>query len=192
MLLADRPTTSRWTPSTGRTLLSGQADPRRQEPRPTLRPQDTLRRSQSHSEPDLGSAFDPTRTVARAGTQNSTPGSHSSPIRQTARDCIGDIGMARSCRCRRRPCRPALAGEPPGALRARRHAPPRRPPLLERECGAGCRHAAANARSGAAQVWGACERGGGRGSRRPARRRHRRRTPVAARPPCSRTPADRR
>jgi hypothetical protein len=40
--LADRPTTSRWTPSTGRTLLSGQADPRSQEPRPTLRPQDTL------------------------------------------------------------------------------------------------------------------------------------------------------
>ena len=44
MLLADRPTTSRWThpPSSGgRTLLLGQADPRRQEPRPTLRPQDT-------------------------------------------------------------------------------------------------------------------------------------------------------
>ncbi len=44
----------------------------------------------------------------------------------TARDRYGDIGMARSCRCRRRPCRPGLAGEPPGALRARRHAPPRR------------------------------------------------------------------
>jgi hypothetical protein len=42
MLLADRPTTSRWTPPRGRTLLSGQADPRRQEPRPTLRRQDTL------------------------------------------------------------------------------------------------------------------------------------------------------
>src|SRR5690349_18120071 len=42
MLLADRPTTSRWTPFTGRTLLLGQADPRRQEPRPTLRPQDIL------------------------------------------------------------------------------------------------------------------------------------------------------
>ena len=40
---ADRPTTSRWAPLTvGRTLLSSQADPRRQEPRPTLRPQDTL------------------------------------------------------------------------------------------------------------------------------------------------------
>ena len=42
MVLADRPTTSRWTPPTGRTLLLGQADPRRQEPRPTLRQQDTL------------------------------------------------------------------------------------------------------------------------------------------------------
>src|SRR5450755_697676 len=61
---------------TGRTLLSGQADPRRREPRPTLRPEDTLAGSQSHSESDLGSAFDPTRTVAHAGTQDSTPGSH--------------------------------------------------------------------------------------------------------------------
>ncbi len=42
MVLADRPTTSRWDALTGRTLLSGQTDPRSQEPRPTLRPQDTL------------------------------------------------------------------------------------------------------------------------------------------------------
>src|SRR5512142_1747625 len=77
MVLADRPTTSRWTPQAGRTLLLGQADPRRQEPRPTLRPQEHSRRGQLHSEPDLGSAFDPTRTVARAGNQNSTPGLHS-------------------------------------------------------------------------------------------------------------------
>src|SRR5450755_4852967 len=73
---------------TGRTLLSGQADPRRQEPRPTLRPEDTLAGSQSHSEPDLGSAFDPTRTVAHAGTQDSTPGSHSQEYRAAARQPI--------------------------------------------------------------------------------------------------------
>jgi hypothetical protein len=74
--LADRPTTSRWAPPhRGRTLLSGQADPRRQEPRPTLRPEDTPQGSQSLSESDLGSAFDPTRTVAHAGTEDSTPGS---------------------------------------------------------------------------------------------------------------------
>jgi hypothetical protein len=59
MLLADRPTTSRWTPSTGRTLLSSQADPRRQEPRPTLRAQDTLAGSQIAFESGLGSAFEP-------------------------------------------------------------------------------------------------------------------------------------
>jgi hypothetical protein len=40
---------------------------------------------------------------------------------------VGDIGMARSCRCRRQPCRPALAGEPPGARRAHRHAQAHRP-----------------------------------------------------------------
>ena len=86
MLLADRPTTSRWTPPTGRTLLSGQADPRRQEPRPTLRPEDTLAGVRSHSEPDLGSAFDPTRTVARAGNHDSTPGSHPSRWRRAGSD----------------------------------------------------------------------------------------------------------
>ena len=44
MLLADRPTTSRWAPPSngGKHSLSSQADPRRQEPRPTLRAQDTL------------------------------------------------------------------------------------------------------------------------------------------------------
>jgi len=67
---ASGPVAERW-------LLLGQADPRRQEPRPTLRPQEHSRRGQSHSEPDLGPAFDPTRAVARAGNQNSTPGLHS-------------------------------------------------------------------------------------------------------------------
>ena len=95
MVLADRPTTSRWTPCTGRTLLSGQADPRRQEPRPTLRPQDTLRRSQSHSESDLGSAFDPKRTVARAGTEESTPGSLFSARRRGPHDRVGDRVIVR-------------------------------------------------------------------------------------------------
>jgi hypothetical protein len=45
MLIADRPTTSRWAPpfqQGGKHSLSSQADPRRQEPRPTLRQQDTL------------------------------------------------------------------------------------------------------------------------------------------------------
>ncbi|MGO9974445.1 MAG: hypothetical protein ACLP01_16910, partial [Solirubrobacteraceae bacterium] len=40
----------------------------------TLRRQDTHTWGQSAFEPDLGSAFDPTRTVARAGTKDSTPG----------------------------------------------------------------------------------------------------------------------
>src|SRR5450755_3415049 len=84
---------------TGRTLLSGQADPRRQEPRPTLRPEDTLAGSQSHSEPDLGSAFDPTRTVAHAGTQDSTPGSHS-PMTERQRRGERASGCPRRETCR--------------------------------------------------------------------------------------------
>jgi len=77
MLLADRPTTSRWTHPLigGRTLLLGQADPRRQEPRPTLRPKDTRRRGvKSLFGSGLGSTFDPTRTVARAGHQRFNTG----------------------------------------------------------------------------------------------------------------------
>jgi hypothetical protein len=77
MVLADRPTTSRWTPPSGGPSHQVRPIHRRQEPRPTLRAQEHSRRRPSHSEPDLGSAFDPTRTVARAGNQNSTPGSHS-------------------------------------------------------------------------------------------------------------------
>ena len=76
MLLADRPTTSRWTPSTGRTLLSGQADPRRQEPRPTLRAEDNpspgVRSLSSQTSVQPSSL---TRTVTHAGDRNSTPGS---------------------------------------------------------------------------------------------------------------------
>ena len=59
----------------GRTLLLGQADPRRQEPRPTLRPKDTRRRAvKSLFGSGLGSTFDPTRTVARAGHQRFNTG----------------------------------------------------------------------------------------------------------------------
>ena len=59
----------------GRTLLLGQADPRRQEPRPTLRPKDTRRRGvKSLFGSGLGSTFDPTRTVARAGHQRFNTG----------------------------------------------------------------------------------------------------------------------
>jgi hypothetical protein len=55
-------------PSLGRTLLSGQADPRRQEPRPTLRPQDTLagvNRIRSHQ-------FPQTRTRTQPRTSSTT------------------------------------------------------------------------------------------------------------------------
>ena len=76
MLLADRPTTSRWapppteanTPYQVRPILEGKNRGRhfaRKTPSPG---------SQIALEPDLGSAFDPTRTVARAGTHNATPG----------------------------------------------------------------------------------------------------------------------
>ena len=76
MLLADRPTTSRWAPPpTGantpyqvRPILEGKNRGRhfaRKTPSPG---------SQIALEPDLGSASDPTRTVARAGTHNATPG----------------------------------------------------------------------------------------------------------------------
>ncbi len=75
--MADRPTTSRWAPPVNRrqTLLikSGRSSKARTEADTSSARQP--RRSQSLSEPDLGSAFDPTRTVARAGTQDSTPGS---------------------------------------------------------------------------------------------------------------------
>jgi hypothetical protein len=74
MVLADRPTTSRWTPPEGANapIRSGRSSKARTEA-------DTSsgrhpHRSQSHSEPDLGSAFDPTRTVARAGTQRFNTG----------------------------------------------------------------------------------------------------------------------
>ena len=76
MLLADRPTTSRWapppteanTPYQVRPILEGKNRGRhfaRKTPSPG---------SQIALEPDLGSASDPTRTVARAGTHNATPG----------------------------------------------------------------------------------------------------------------------
>jgi hypothetical protein len=76
MLLADRSTTSRWTPCTGRTLLSGQADPRRQRTEA-----DTSRGR--HPSPGVRSLWSQTsvqpssltRTVAHAGDRNSTPGS---------------------------------------------------------------------------------------------------------------------
>ena len=63
-------------PSMGRTLLSSQTDPRRQrtEADTSSARHPPHRGSQSTLEPDLGSTFDPTRTVARAGTKDSTPG----------------------------------------------------------------------------------------------------------------------
>ena len=76
MLLADRPTTSRWAPPSGQTLLikSGRSSKARTEvDTSSARPPSPG--SQIALEPDLGSAFDPTRTVARAGTADSTPGS---------------------------------------------------------------------------------------------------------------------
>jgi hypothetical protein len=60
------------------------------------------RGSQIASESDLGSAFDPTRTVARAGTEDSTPGSHWSPTRRTASDRYGDKSNRRRQPCRTR------------------------------------------------------------------------------------------
>ena len=80
MLSADRPTTSRWTPLRANApIRSGRSSKARTEA-------DTSsaghpHRSQSLSESDLGSAFDPTRTVARAGTRESTPGSLSCHLR---------------------------------------------------------------------------------------------------------------
>ena len=68
MVLADRPTTSRWTPRKANApIRSGRSSKARTEA-------DTSsarhpRRSQSHSESDLGSAFDPTRAVTHAGTK---------------------------------------------------------------------------------------------------------------------------
>src|SRR5438067_9840031 len=75
LLTADRPTTSRWAPLTGgersyqvRPILEGKNRGRHfvsKTPTPG---------SHSAFESGLGSAFDPTRTVPRAGTEDSTPG----------------------------------------------------------------------------------------------------------------------
>ena len=62
-------------PLGGRTLLSGQADPRRQETEAdTSSARHPSPGSQIGLESDLGSAFDPTRTVARAGTRRFNTG----------------------------------------------------------------------------------------------------------------------
>ena len=77
MLLADRPTTSRWALLLrGQTLLikSGRSSKARTEA-DTSSERHPLPGSQIAFEPDLGSAFDPTRTVAREGIEESTPGS---------------------------------------------------------------------------------------------------------------------
>jgi hypothetical protein len=90
--VADRPTTSRWAPPVNRrqTLLikSGRSSKARTKADTSSARQP--RRSQSLSESDLGSAFDPTRTVARAGTQDSTPGSLSLSRASASRHRTGD------------------------------------------------------------------------------------------------------
>src|SRR5438105_11889300 len=96
MLLADRPTTSRWTPPTGRTLLLGQADPRRQEPRPTLRQQDTLAGvnrflSQTSVQPSTLRAPSHARTP-----RDSTPGSLLFLRPRLTRERFGDIAVVAS------------------------------------------------------------------------------------------------
>lgn len=73
-LLADRPTTSRRTPRWAN-APSGQADPRRHEPRPTLRQQDTLTGVNRFLSQTSDSAFDPTGTVAGMRPPKPTPGS---------------------------------------------------------------------------------------------------------------------
>ena len=73
MLLADRPTTSRWTPlcRANAPIRSGRSSKARTEA-DTSSARHPSPGSQIAFESDLGSAFDPTRTVARAGTKFNT------------------------------------------------------------------------------------------------------------------------
>ena len=95
LFTADRPTTSRLAPLSGanapyqaRPILEGTNRGRhfvRKTPKPG---------SQSAFESGLGSTFDPTRTGARAGTDDSTPGVLCSASRCRAHDRIGDVSFA--------------------------------------------------------------------------------------------------
>jgi len=86
--------------STGRTLLSGQTTLEGTNNEATLRPQDTLPVIAFSA--NLSSAFDPTRAVARTGTQNSTPGSHSSPTSRRPATTLATMRDGRPDNCVRR------------------------------------------------------------------------------------------
>ena len=100
-------------PSAGRTLLLGQADPRRHEPRPTLRQQDTLagKSDRFRVRPRFSLRAYAGRRPRRQ--HKSTPGSLSLSDNRLAGERLSDASQARGARALRRKLEPVLAFMPP-------------------------------------------------------------------------------